>query len=58
MASSGPESQGGGSPSDKALQLTVKGRVPIDLWYALASNSGAPLDLERQPLPAAERPVR
>jgi hypothetical protein len=45
-------------PPNKALQLTVKGRAAIDLWYPLAPTSGAPADLGRRPLPAAERLVR
>jgi hypothetical protein len=33
---------------NKALQLTGPQRVPIDLWYRLALNSGAPGDHRRQ----------
>lgn len=47
-----------GTLPNKALQLPVKGRVAIDLWYSPAPDSGAPLGLGWQPLPAVERPVR
>ncbi len=45
------------TPPNLALQLTAKGRVPIGLWYHLASTSSAPLALGWRPLSAAERPI-